>query len=124
MRLRIRLLEPKLAIVRLDPTEPPPAIAGEFYSLVRSRAELSIVMEQSRAPRNARKSTGWRLFQLEGPFDLALTGVLASVTAPLAQAGCSIFALATYDTDFFLIRGVQLRKAIRALEAAGHQVLI
>ena len=123
MRLRIRLLEPKLAIVRLKPDQPPPAMTGEFFAFVRSAGELSVVMDQRRAPRKATKSTGWRLFQLEGPFDLTLTGVLASAAAPLADAGCSIFALATYDTDYFLIRGGQLQKAIRALRAAGHDVI-
>jgi uncharacterized protein len=36
---------------------------------------------------------------LDGPFELGLVGVLASVAVPLAQSGVSILAIATYDTD-------------------------
>jgi len=38
----------------------------------------------------------------EGPgARISLTGVLASLTVPLAMGGDSVFALSTYDTDYF-----------------------
>lgn len=121
----IRLLPTKMAIVRYRPTEPFSVPAGpEFFSLIRTEKELSIVMEASLVPKVAPiKSTGWRLFEVAGPFELNAVGVLASITAPLADAGVSIFALATYDTDYFLISARQLKRAIRALRAAGHTVI-
>jgi uncharacterized protein len=60
---------------------------------------------------------------VEGPFELDVIGVLASITAPLAEAKVSIFALATYDTDYFLISGRQTWKAVKALRGAGHEIL-
>lgn len=124
MGQRIRLLPEKMAILRFGPDtriEPP---ATGFFSMIRTADELSIIVEQSQAPRGApKKSTGWRLFQVEGPFELDVIGVLASITAPLAEAKVSIFALATYDTDYFLIAGRQTAKAVKALRAAGHTIL-
>lgn len=122
---RIHLLPDKMAIVRYDPHDPVDLEldTGGFFSFIRTREEISLVMDQRRTPRKApKKSTGWRLFQIQGPFPFDAIGILASVTAPLAAAGVSIFALATFDTDYFLIQGRQLRRAVAALRKAGHTV--
>jgi hypothetical protein len=57
-----------------------------------------------------------------GPLDFALTGVLASLSAPLAAAGVSLFVVSTYDTDYVLVRETDLERAREALQTAGHQV--
>ncbi len=54
--------------------------------------------------------------KVEGPLDFALTGLLASLTGTLAGAGVSVFALATFDTDYILVKAVDLEKAIEALQ--------
>lgn len=120
---RIKLLPEKMAILRFEPGAAITAPPTGFFSMIRTADELSVVVEQSQAPRGApKKSTGWRIFQVEGPFELDVIGVLASITAPLAAAKVSIFALATYDTDYFLVSGRQTSRAISALLAAGHDV--
>ena len=76
-------------------------------------------------PREAagvRSQGGWRLLELEGPFDFALTGILVSVAAPLAEAGVGIFALSTFDTDVVMVQEGQLERAVEALRGAGHSV--
>ena len=60
--------------------------------------------------------------KLKGPFPFAMTGVLASVVAPLAKANVSIFALSTYDTDYVMVKEKAFAKAVKALRAAGHLV--
>ena len=121
---RIRLLPQKMAILRYEPGAAVTIPTTGFFSLIRTEDELSVVVEQLRVPRGAlKKSTGWRLFQVQGPFALDAIGVLASITAPLAEAGVSIFALATFDTDYFLISGRQTARAMHALCAAGHKVI-
>ena len=69
-----------------------------------------------------RPGPGWRAFEVEGPLDHAMTGVLASLATPLAEAGVPIFALATYDTDYVLVPAARVADAAAALEAAGHTV--
>jgi hypothetical protein len=54
---------------------------------------------------------GWRAFRVEGKLELSAVGILAAVLRPLAQAGISIFAISTYDTDYILVRGDVLEKA-------------
>ena len=60
--------------------------------------------------------------KLEGVFDFALVGVLASVLVPLARARVSIFAFSTHDTDYVMIQERDLERALRALRSAGHRV--
>jgi hypothetical protein len=50
-------------------------------------------------------------------------GVLSSIAAPLAQAGVSIFAVSTYDTDYILVKKNSLDQAVEALNMAGFLVL-
>ena len=45
-----------------------------------------------------------------------------ALTAPLAAARVSVFAVGTYDTDYVLIPAAQRASALAALEAAGHSV--
>ena len=48
-----------------------------------------------------------------GPLDFALTGVMASLVSPLPGAGVSIFAIATYDTDYVLARATDVGPDLR-----------
>jgi hypothetical protein len=59
---------------------------------------------------------------LHGPFDFGLTGILASVLNPLAEAGVGIFALSTFDTDYVLVKEENVEKAVEALRKVGHIV--
>ena len=56
---------------------------------------------------------------VEGPLDFGMIGVLSSISAPLAQAGVSIFALSTFDTDYIMVKEVALDAAFAALTGAG-----
>jgi uncharacterized protein len=43
-------------------------------------------------------------------------------TAPLAAAKVPLFAIATFDTDYVLVKEEHLAAATAALEGAGHRV--
>jgi hypothetical protein len=58
----------------------------------------------------------------EGPLDYSLTGIIASLAEPLADAGVPIFPIATYDTDYILVKEQHLERAINALTGYGHAV--
>ena len=122
--LRLSLLPEPLAICRLPPSALIPAWAmiGSFFTLTRTDEELSIVCPAARVPEEVTCESGWRALKVAGPLDFALTGVLASLAGPLAQAGISLFAVSTYDTDYLLLKEERLAQAISALRAAGHQL--
>jgi hypothetical protein len=93
-----------------------------FGAAARTADELSIVCREEDAPADVRRDDGWRALKVEGPFAFAEVGVLASVAAPLAEAGIGILALATFDTDYVLVKETELEQACQALVRAGHTV--
>ncbi len=125
-QLTISVLPEHLAICRLDADADVPSWAqkGSFVSLTRTRDELTVICPEESVVPEAKASTGWRAFKLEGPFDLDLVGLLVSVVAPLAQAGVSVLPIGTYDTDYVLVRQTQLEASIRALRFIGCEVQV
>ena len=122
MMLSIAVLPGTYAICRLEPsaTIPAWALGGDLVSVVRTLDELSIVCRQESVPPDIHCEKNWSGLKVQGPLDFALTGILASLTTPLAEAGISIFAVSTYDTDYLLVK--DLEKAIAVLSQAGHHI--
>jgi len=123
-RPSLTLLPDLIAVCRLAPEVPLPAwaMSAPWWSITRTPEELSIVCAERFVPEDVVASRGWRALRFAGPLPLDQTGVLASVTTPLAVARVSVFAVATYDTDYVLIPSAQRAAAIEALERAGHSV--
>jgi hypothetical protein len=97
--------------------------SDDFLSITRTRDELSIICATSKAPVGAHaRSDGWRCLKVKGPLDFSLTGVLHAITAPLAREKLSLLAVATFDTDYVLVRSAELAQALSALTRAGHEV--
>ncbi len=122
--LTLELLPETFAVCRLDAPAPIPAWAttAAFFSITRTRAELSLVCAQANVPAAIRCERNWRALRVVGQLDFALTGILASLAAPLADVGISIFALSTFDTDYVLIKQASLDHAIQVLTRAGHRL--
>lgn len=122
--LALAFADRSCAIVRLGAGDPVPSwVAGaRFASVTRTPDELSIVADDDAVPPEQPADRGWRVFRVEGAMPLALTGVLASIARPLADAAIPLFAIATHDTDYVLVPGARKDDAVRALAAAGHRV--
>ena len=124
--LNLTILPDPLAICRLSPAEDVPewAMIGEFVSITHTGDELSLVCADEHVPPDVKADRGWRALKVEGPLDLSLTGVLASLANPLAQAQINLFAVSTFDTDYLLVKGYNLTRAIAVLQQAGHTVSV
>jgi uncharacterized protein len=124
--LRLEHWPVSYAVSRLDPAAAVPdwATRGRFTSITRTPSELSIVCDADAVPPDVRAERGFHVLAVRGPLDFSLTGVLAALSAPLAAAGISIFAIATYDTDYLLVREADVDRAVRALHDAGHRVTV
>jgi hypothetical protein len=101
--------------------------AGGFASVTRTAEELSIVCEEARVPapepEGLRREGGFALLKLHGPFPLDAIGILASVTKPLAEAGISLLAIGTFDTDYLLVKSAHAERAVATLVEAGHTLV-
>ncbi len=114
----------ELAVVRLGPGADLPAWAGgsTLLSVTATATETSVVCAQDGVPRKAQQQGPFTAFAVEGTLDFALTGVLAELLGPLAEAEISVFTVSTYDTDWILVPAGAARGAAEAWRRAGHTV--
>lgn len=121
--MKLGVLSDELAVCRLLSGEDVPEWVWREKGLVTvtyTAEELSIVCASDVVPDGVRCERGWRAMKVEGPLDFALTGILAALAGPLAEAGIAIFALSTYDTDYILVKEERLQEATEVLRQQGH----
>lgn len=123
-RFELTLLPERFAISQLAANAPVPewATQGSFFSVTRTRDELSVVCDHGRVPAGVRSQLGWSVLKVHGPFDLTETGVLSSLASCLAEAKLCLFTISTFDTDYLLVASETLSAAVSALERAGHKI--
>jgi putative acetyltransferase len=121
----LRVMEGTFAICKLagDAVIPAWATAGPFVSITRTAEEQSIVCRQDGIPQGIVCERGWRCLRVAGTLPFSAVGVLASLSSPLAEARCSVFAISTFDTDYLLVKETDWEKAVAALERAGHSIM-
>lgn len=92
-----------------------------FFS--KTAEELSLVCPETDLPATVLQcERGWRALKICGALDFTLVGILAKISSLLANAGISIFAVSTYNTDYILIKEAHLQKAAAALRTNGYQI--
>jgi len=123
-QLTLLVVDGTLAVCRLDSDAPMPpwATAGDLFSITRTADELSVVCRQDAVPDGINCERGWRCLRVAGTIPFSVVGVLASLTAPLADAGISVFALSTFDTDYLLVKAKDLERAVDVLRRRGHTI--
>jgi len=114
--LTLLLLEDRIGICRLGPEAALPswALITGFVSITRTANELSVVCLESQVPEGIRCERGWRCLGVAGVLPFSAVGVLASLTAPLAEARVSVFAVSTFDTDYSFVKEEDWTKACEA----------
>jgi hypothetical protein len=122
--LNLSLLPHTYAVCQFHPDKHIPywALLGDFVSLTRTQEELSIVCQEDNVPADVEAERGWRCVQVQGAFDFSVSGVHVSLAIPLAEADISVLAIATYATDYLLIKEEKVEQALRVLVRAGHHV--
>lgn len=113
-----------LAVVRLGPGSDLPAwaVSATIFSITATAEETSIVCGAAGVPRKSRSEGPFLAYSVQGPLDFSLTGILASLLTPLAEAEVSVFTLSTFDTDWILVPAESAAQAEDAWQGAGHTV--
>jgi uncharacterized protein len=121
--VRLRTLPDSYAVVRLQPGSDLPEWVdmGPFRSVTRTDHEVSVVCRDHDVPEGESVDRGWTVLEAMGPLDFSLSGVIASLIQPLADAQLPIFVISTFESDYVLIRSADLARAADALEDAGHE---
>jgi hypothetical protein len=121
--VRLRTLPDSYAVVRLHPGADLPEWVdkGPFRSVTRTDNEVSVVCRDHDVPEGESVDRGWTVLEAMGPLDFSLSGVVASLVQPLADAELPIFVISTFESDYVLVRSADLARAADLLEDAGHQ---
>jgi uncharacterized protein len=90
-------------------------LKSSFFSVSKTDDELSVVCDQSLVPDDVKKVDNWRAFKVEGPLNFSLTGIISSLSKPLAENKIPIFVISTYDTDYLLVESKYFIKAKEVL---------
>jgi hypothetical protein len=125
--MQLLVLPETFAICRLTPDQNIPQWAlmhKNLLSITYTAEELSIVCLANAVPAEVQCEKGWKALKVQGPLAFTLTGVLASLTTPLAAGKIPLFALSTFDTDYLLLKQHHLPRAKQILEQYGHMVAI
>jgi len=117
MRPELEILSGQFAIHWLEPKAAVPALAleSEFCWTARTPEELSLVCPDHFEVPAKKTEPGWTCIKVNGPLPFELTGIIAGLSGTLADAGISIFAISTFDTDYLLVKTEDMEQARAAL---------
>ncbi len=121
-----KILENKYGVCRLHNTASIPEWigTGEFISITRTEDELSMVCLEEGIPEEIPCERGWRILKIQGPLDFTMIGVLSEISMLLAKEEISIFVISTFDTDYILLKELNLGRAKEVLIAENHIVTV
>lgn len=120
--MKLNLLPHRLSVCKVNALRPED-LAQPLCFTACTDEELSLVCPTERVPADSLASEdGWRAFRIEGVLDFSLVGILSPIAQLLAEARVGIFAVSTYNTDYVLVKEMQLPLAVEVLSAAGYDI--
>lgn len=93
---------------------------AEYCFTAKTDEENSVVCRTEDVPKNTiAREDGWRAFRVGGILDFSLTGILANISALLAEANIAIFAVSTFNTDYIFVKKESEMDALDKLQRDG-----
>lgn len=123
--LTLKLLDNIFSIHSLAPDSkiPENVFNASTYFIAKTNDEVSIVVPSDVSINSEDVESDWQAFEVVGPLDFTLTGILSSISTVLANKKISIFAISTFDTDYILVKSNTLNQAIETLRNNDFQVI-
>ena len=114
----------KLAIVQLAAGADVPrwAESSSIFSVTATATETSLICAGRSVPTKTPSIKPLVAFRVVGQLEETMVGVLATLLAPLADAGIPAYTFSTYETDWILVRVVDAEKAGEEWRRRGHTV--
>ena len=94
----------------------------EFWTVSQTPDEVSTVSNIAAHPSFLTVEGPWSALRIIGQLDFSLTRILSQCSTLLADAQISLFAVSTFDTDYFLVRKEAGDSAIAAWRSGGINV--
>ena len=85
--------------------------------------ENSLVCPVENVPDNTtERDDGWKCFRIKGVLEFSLIGILARISKIMASNGIGIFAISTFNTDYFLVKEKDFKNALSFLKSSGYKI--
>ena len=95
----------------------------DFYFIGKTDEELSLVCRTGDVPAGTvSREDGFKAFRIQGELDFSLIGILAGISAVLAENRIGIFVVSTYNTDYVLTKADDFERALGLLESRGYGI--
>jgi len=122
--MQLYILPSRFAIYCLDAKAAIPArvLESEFVNVFRSADELSVLLPEQCDPPGEVVEKNWIALKVKGPLAFGEIGILAELSAVLAESGVSLLAISSYLTDYLFVQENKLEIAEKALLGAGHSI--
>lgn len=96
-------------------------LSEDFVFLGKTNEEISLVCRTAAVPLHTiAREDSWKAIKVQGILDFSLVGILAGISAVLADRGIPIFVVSTYNTDYILMKAKSLAAARSALTENGY----
>ena len=97
---------------------------AKYCFTAKTDRENSVICPSEKVPENAtEREDGWRAFRIEGELDFSLIGVLAKISALLAEEKIALLAVSSFDTDYFFVKRENEMRALDKLSGNGYKIL-
>ena len=96
---------------------------SKFYWIGKTDEELSIVCKSNLLNNKNNSASNWTIIRIAAKLDFSVVGVLAEISNALKDAGVSVIALSTYDTDYIMLKTAKLNEAKIVLENIGYEFI-
>ncbi len=99
-------------------------LESEYCFIGKTDEEKSLVCFTESVPNNVIScDNNWRAFRIEGTLDFSLIGILSEISSLLAENNIGIFAVSTFNTDYFFVKEKDFQKALNVLSVNRYEIL-
>ena len=111
--LQLKILPHQYSIHRLLPNYRFPEVfyrKNSFFSFTSTDDENSLICESSLDIKDSVSDDRWTCIKLVGQLNVEETGIWSRITSACSNCDCAVLTVTTFNTDYFLVKTMQLEK--------------
>ena len=111
--LELKILPHQYSIHRLLPNYRLPEVfyrKNSFFSFTSTDDENSLICESSLDIKDSVSDDRWTCIKLVGQLNVEETGIWSRITSACSNCDCAVLTVTTFNTDYFLVKTMQLEK--------------
>jgi len=112
-KLELKLLPNQYSIHRLTKKSKLPTFLykmNSFFSFTSTEEETSLICDSNFKIDYSLKDDNWSCIQVVGQLNVEETGIWSRITSVCSNCGCAVLTVTTFNTDYFLVKTLNLEK--------------